>query len=200
MRAQRFTVRICVLSLALATLATAALSPELDRALKESKYVYVQSERKAGDLGKSAEIWYFYDAGTVYVASPPTAWRVRRIKAGRRKARIAVGKPDGPSFAATGRTLHDGAIEERLLSEDQEALSARFAKSGGDKFTGVPYHLGRLGIPVLDGTLGHVECRIIETHEGGDHVIHVGAVEHAELHGGPPLIFFQGKYHRLKFH
>src|SRR2546428_686945 len=116
MRAQRFTVRIYALLLALATHATAALSPELDRALKESKYVYVQSERKAGDLGKSAEIWYFYDAGTVYVASPPTAWRVRRIKAGRRKARIAVGKPDGPSFAAAGRTLHDGAIEERLLA------------------------------------------------------------------------------------
>ena len=102
MRAQRFTVRICVLSLALAALASAALSPELDRALKESKYVYVQSERKSGELGKPAEIWFFYDAGTVYVASPPTAWRVRRIKAGRRKARIAVGKPDGPSFAATG--------------------------------------------------------------------------------------------------
>ena len=116
MRAQRFTVRICAPLLALATLATAALSPELDRALKESKYVYVQSERKSGDLGKPAEIWYFYDAGTVYVASPPTAWRVRRIKAGRRKARIAVGKPDGPSFAATGRTLHDGAIEGRLLA------------------------------------------------------------------------------------
>jgi len=85
-----------------------------------------------------------------------------------------------------------------ILSEDQEALSARFAKSGGDKFTGVPYHLGRLGTPVVDGTLGHVECRIVETHEGGDHVIHVGAVEHAEFRGGPPLIFFQGKYRRLK--
>ncbi|TMA47823.1 MAG: flavin reductase family protein [Deltaproteobacteria bacterium] len=85
-----------------------------------------------------------------------------------------------------------------ILSEDQEALSARFAKSGGDKFTGVPYHLGRLGTPALYGTLGHVECRIVETHEGGDHVIHVGAVEHAELRGGAPLIFFQGKYHQLR--
>jgi len=116
MRARRFTVRICALLLALTVHATAALSPDLERALKESKYIYVQSERKSGDLGKPAEIWYFYDAGTVYVASPPTAWRVRRIKAGRRKARIAVGKSDGPSFAATGRTLHDPAIEERLLA------------------------------------------------------------------------------------
>ena len=85
-----------------------------------------------------------------------------------------------------------------ILAEDQEALSTRFAKSGGDKFTGVAHHLGRLDTPVLDGTLGHVECRIVETHEGGDHVIHVGAVEHAELRGGAPLIFFQGKYHQLR--
>jgi len=116
MRAQPFGVRICVVLLALATLASAALSPEIERALKDGKYVYVQSQRKSGEFGKPAEIWYFYDAGTVYVASPPTAWRVRRIKAGRRKARIAVGKADGPTFAATGRTLHDAAIEERLLA------------------------------------------------------------------------------------
>ncbi len=85
-----------------------------------------------------------------------------------------------------------------ILSEHQGELSTRFAKSGGDKFTGVAYQLGRLGTPVLDGTLGHVECRIVETHEGGDHVIHIGAVEHAEFRGGAPLIFFQGKYRQVK--
>jgi flavin reductase (DIM6/NTAB) family NADH-FMN oxidoreductase RutF len=37
----------------------------------------------------------------------------------------------------------------------------------------------------------------VETHEGGDHVIHVGEVEHGEVHGGRPLLFFQGKYGRL---
>ncbi|TMA94211.1 MAG: flavin reductase family protein [Deltaproteobacteria bacterium] len=84
-----------------------------------------------------------------------------------------------------------------ILAADQEALSTRFAKSGGEKFAGVAYHLGRLGTPILDGTLGHVECRIIETHEGGDHVIHIGAVEHAVVRGGHPLIFFQGQYRNL---
>ena len=84
-----------------------------------------------------------------------------------------------------------------ILREDQEEISRRFASSGGDKFEGLPCHLGRLGTPILDGTLGHIECRIVETMEGGDHVIHVGEVEHAELHGGRPLLFYQGKYHRL---
>lgn len=84
-----------------------------------------------------------------------------------------------------------------ILSEDQEALSTRFAKSGGDKFTGVGCRPGKRGLPVLDGALAHVECRIVETHEGGDHVIHIGHVEHAEVADGQPLLFFQGRYHRL---
>jgi flavin reductase (DIM6/NTAB) family NADH-FMN oxidoreductase RutF len=84
-----------------------------------------------------------------------------------------------------------------ILSRDQEALSRRFATTGGDKFSGVPCHLGRLGTPILDDTLGHIECRIIETLEGGDHVIHIGEVEHAEAREGPPLIFFRGKYRQL---
>ena len=84
-----------------------------------------------------------------------------------------------------------------ILAEDQTELSNRFAKSGGDKFTGVPYRLGRLGTPILEGGLGHLECRIVETHEGGDHVIHVGQVEVVEIRGGRPLLFFQGRYRQI---
>ena len=84
-----------------------------------------------------------------------------------------------------------------ILSEDQEELSGRFAKSGGDKFTGVGCRQGKRGLPVLDGALAHVECQIVETHEGGDHVIHIGHVEHAEVADGRPLLFFQGRYRRL---
>jgi len=84
-----------------------------------------------------------------------------------------------------------------ILAEDQEDISRRFAKTGGDKFTGVRYRIGRLDTPILEGTLGHVECRIIETLEGGDHVIHVGEVEEADAGKGRPLLFFRGKYHHL---
>jgi flavin reductase (DIM6/NTAB) family NADH-FMN oxidoreductase RutF len=84
-----------------------------------------------------------------------------------------------------------------ILAENQEELSRRFATSGGDKFGGVAYRLGRFGTPILQGTLGHVECRIVETHEAGDHVIHLGEVEHAESGDGRPLIFFRGGYRQL---
>jgi len=126
MRAIRLSFVVPVL--ACAALAAAALPPDVERALKDSKYVYVQSERKSG-FGKPAEIWFLYEGGTVYVASPPTTWRARRIKAGRKKARIAVGKTDGPSFVATGRILHDPALEERLM-----AAYARKYPDGWERF------------------------------------------------------------------
>jgi flavin reductase (DIM6/NTAB) family NADH-FMN oxidoreductase RutF len=84
-----------------------------------------------------------------------------------------------------------------ILCEAQEHLSRRFAVSGGDKFADVAWRPGGLGAPLLEGALAHVECRIVETFEGGDHVIHLGEVEHAEIHGGRPLLFYQGQYGRL---
>ncbi|HSV07305.1 MAG TPA: hypothetical protein VLI07_12360 [Candidatus Binatus sp.] len=102
-------------ALALTSAVAAALPSEIDRALRDSKYVYIQSERKSHQLGKPAEIWFFYDGTAVYVGTRPTSWRVRRIKAGRRRAHIAVGKPDGLAFDATGDLVHDAKIEQQLL-------------------------------------------------------------------------------------
>jgi hypothetical protein len=105
------------LSLVFASVAWAALSPAIDRALRDSTYVYIQSERKGGDFSKPAEIWYFYDQNAVIVGTRPTSWRVRRIKAGRARARIAVGKADGPTFEATGALVKDPALEQRMMEE-----------------------------------------------------------------------------------
>ena len=102
-------------TLALTSAVAAALPSEIDHALRDSTYVYIQSERKSHQLGKPAEIWFFYDGTAVYVGTRPTSWRVRRIKAGRRRAHIAVGKPDGPAFDATGELVHDAKIEQQLL-------------------------------------------------------------------------------------
>lgn len=113
MRGLSLTVCAFVLMAGLA----GALSADLEKALHDSPYVYIQSERKTGALGKPAEIWFMYEGGAVLVGTPQTAWRVKRIKAGRKRAHIAVGKPDGPGFDATGELVRDPAVEERLLAE-----------------------------------------------------------------------------------
>jgi flavin reductase (DIM6/NTAB) family NADH-FMN oxidoreductase RutF len=84
-----------------------------------------------------------------------------------------------------------------VLSREQEDLSNRFAKSGGDKFTGVATVPGHHGAPLIAGALAHLECRITDTVEAGDHVIHVGGIEHVDISGGEPLLFFQGRYRTL---
>lgn len=97
--------------------AHAALSPELTKALENSQYVYISSTRKDGALSRPAEIWFTYHDGAVYVGTRPNSWRVRRIKAGRPEAKIAVGAVDGPSFMATGSLPDDPAAQELLLKE-----------------------------------------------------------------------------------
>ena len=84
-----------------------------------------------------------------------------------------------------------------ILTRAQEEISNRFAKSGGDKFTGLATTRGANGAPLLDGALATIECTITETFEGGDHVIHVGRVEQFHSNEGEPLLYFQGKYRRL---
>ncbi|MEW6297057.1 MAG: flavin reductase family protein [Thermodesulfobacteriota bacterium] len=84
-----------------------------------------------------------------------------------------------------------------VLSEDQEHLSRRFATKGIEKFDGVAYHTGECGAPVLDGAMSHIECKVVNAYEGGDHTIYIGEILKATASGDRPLLFFKGKYYRL---
>ncbi|HEY7165748.1 MAG TPA: flavin reductase family protein [Candidatus Binatia bacterium] len=84
-----------------------------------------------------------------------------------------------------------------FLGEHQEEISRRFATKGADKFAGLQWSPGPDGVAVLDGAIGYLECRIVQTYEGGDHTILVGEVLNAIATGERPLVFFKGKYHRL---
>jgi hypothetical protein len=104
-----------------------ALAPEIEKGLRDSKYVYVATERKAGGYGSPAEIWYLWHDGAVYVASPPTTWRAKRIKAGRTGAKIHVGKADGPSFDATGKIVDEPAVHDVMFKTFAEKYADRWA-------------------------------------------------------------------------
>ena len=123
------TLLACWFSLMFATppAQSASLSPEQEKALDSSKYVYIQSARKDGSFGKAAEIWFMYHNNAVWVASPVTTYRVKRIQAGQTKAKVAIGKPDGPSFSATGSIVKD--------PEANKALFETFAKKYGNDWS-----------------------------------------------------------------
>jgi len=84
-----------------------------------------------------------------------------------------------------------------FLSDKQEDISRRFATKGVDKFAGVEWHEGSNGAAILAGVIGYVECRIMESYDGGDHTLIVGDIVNAAASGDRPLLFFQGKYERL---
>jgi len=113
MRTRVIAAVVALLLLPLA--AVGELPKDVQQQLATSKFVYIQSTRKDGALSNPAEIWYLWHDGAVYVGTRPTSWRVRRIQAGRPQAKIAVGKPDGPSFMATGSLVNDPKIEEKLM-------------------------------------------------------------------------------------
>lgn len=95
--------------------ASAELSPELKKALESAKYVYISSQRKDGSWSRPAEIWFLYHNGAVYVGTRPESWRAKRIRWNRPRAKIAVGKPDGPTFYAKGAIVDEPGTVETML-------------------------------------------------------------------------------------
>jgi flavin reductase (DIM6/NTAB) family NADH-FMN oxidoreductase RutF len=98
---------------------------------------------------------------------------------------------------------HDGIKQAgqfvvNILDKRQEHLSRRFATTADDKFKGVAWHSGTLGLPVLDRVLAVIECRLYTVFDGGDHTIYVGEVIDASIDEGTPLLYYRRGYHELK--
>jgi len=92
-----------------------------------------------------------------------------------------------------------------VLNEDQQNLSEFFARPEQEQEVHerevakhqISFHWTADAIPLLDGVLCQIACRLHATHVAGDHSIVVGEVLSAKLYSGEPLIFFRGDYSRL---
>ena len=104
---------------------------------------------------------------------------------------------------ATSRDMiaESGLFAVNILSEDQEFLSERFAARAplvNDDFEGVPYHVEATGAPILKGSLAWYDCRVVATHQGGDHTLFLGQVESIGWDDSrKPLLYFANRYARL---
>jgi flavin reductase (DIM6/NTAB) family NADH-FMN oxidoreductase RutF len=106
---------------------------------------------------------------------------------------ICIEKTTASHFAF----LESRAFVVNILEESQAALSEHFATPLSDKFIDLAYRPGIAGIPVLENTMGNLECRILNDFDGGDHSIFLGEVELATVREGLPLIYFQGSYRTI---
>lgn len=93
--------------------------------------------------------------------------------------------------------LEAGAFVVNILSEVQQDVAFRFARKG-DKWEGLDHDVGRHGIPVLRGTLAHLECDVAETVTGGTHTVFLASVTAAAGHDGTPLTYYRGRFGRLE--
>jgi flavin reductase (DIM6/NTAB) family NADH-FMN oxidoreductase RutF len=93
---------------------------------------------------------------------------------------------------------HASTFGISILEEGQEALSRRFAELDAGRFEGIGFTRAESGVALLDDALAHLECRLVETHEAGDHVIFIGEVVSAAPLGDGPLIYYRGGYTQLE--
>ena len=89
-----------------------------------------------------------------------------------------------------------GAFSINILADNQQDVSNRLAKKGGpEKMDGVATHPGVTGAPIVEGSIGYMDCILHNSYDGGDHVILVGEIKQAAVGEPlPPLLYFRSGY------
>jgi flavin reductase (DIM6/NTAB) family NADH-FMN oxidoreductase RutF len=112
---------------------------------------------------------------------------------------ICVGKKQGslPLIKGSGRFVVN------ILAEGQEQLSDFFAKprpEGDAQFAAHSHQKAANGTPILDGSMGWMDCKVHSVAEGGDHDILIGLIEKMGVSetAKEPLVYFCGKYRKLE--
>jgi flavin reductase ActVB len=107
---------------------------------------------------------------------------------------VCIGN-DASMAGALAAASHVGV---NILSQEQEALSRRFAGKYDDRFNGLAFDHAPSGVPILGDVLAWIDGRIVARHPAGDHVIIVLAVEAAATGDGRPLLYYRGGYAQLE--
>jgi flavin reductase (DIM6/NTAB) family NADH-FMN oxidoreductase RutF len=91
------------------------------------------------------------------------------------------------------------AFSINILADSQQDISNALAKKGGpEKMSAVPTRTGVTGAPIIEGSIGHMDCTLHAQFDGGDHVIIVGAIKQAQVgEPVPPLLYFRSGYKTL---
>ena len=96
------------------------------------------------------------------------------------------------------RIRRAGTFAVNVLAEDQHELCRIFSTRGTDRFAHARWSPGLDGVPLLDGAVAWIECKIRQSVCAGDHELAIGAVRRfQEGHPGRPIVFYRGEYSQL---
>jgi len=90
-----------------------------------------------------------------------------------------------------------GHFAINFLSSEQRNLSVRFSELPEGRFSGIAWTSGVEGAPLIEGSIGSLECRTTQIIDAGDHRALIGEVTAARVGEGEPLIFFRSSYSAL---
>ncbi len=85
-----------------------------------------------------------------------------------------------------------------VLDDSQKSLSQRFSDDDVDKFADLKFFRGIHNLPLLNQHIALMQCKVIDRHLAGDHMILVGEVLDIQSGSNDPLVFFSGAYRRLQ--
>ncbi|GAA0555484.1 flavin reductase family protein [Paractinoplanes ferrugineus] len=95
-----------------------------------------------------------------------------------------------------------GVVAVHVLAQEQEHVARTFATRGIDRFAAHgAWAPGPGGVPLLDGVLARIVCRVVRRVEAGDHSIVLAAPETGDHHEDlsvAPLVYHDGHYAHLR--
>jgi 3-hydroxy-9,10-secoandrosta-1,3,5(10)-triene-9,17-dione monooxygenase reductase component len=97
-----------------------------------------------------------------------------------------------------------GRFAVNILPEGSQELSDCFAGAPSRRprsaFCDAEYRAGRLGVPILEAAIAHLECEVERQVEAGDHVLYIARVAALRTHDvhGLPLLYYRGRYLRIE--
>lgn len=93
---------------------------------------------------------------------------------------VAVAVKADSTAHAVVKTCQSFALN--VLGKGQQKLAFAFFKPvevSGNTISGEPFRVGTTGAPLLESAIAFVECRVVNTHEGGDHTVFIAEVVEA---------------------
>ncbi len=99
----------------------------------------------------------------------------------------------------TAAIQETGKFIVNIMKHDQEGHSMQFANDGvDDKFQGVSHRKSEDGIPILDNSLGYIECDLYTSQKIADHVMFVGLVKKASvMNDEEALLYYKRAFRSL---
>lgn len=87
-----------------------------------------------------------------------------------------------------------GGYSINILRSEQQALSERFSRHAPAPLAADQLERWVTGAPVLKDALAAFDCKVIDRHDAGDHVVLIAEVMRFRSADGAPLLYYASRY------